>query len=674
MAPALRIPMQLDMESFQQQTQRASDRVGEVLKLAARQFANVNGEMLGVASTTAAGVGLAWSQSMTRNVLVFAGWAAASVAAIKLVGAAIEQAREQLRQMVEIADKARDTGVSGQFLQGFRLEARKLQVEVTDLDAALQHAFEATKDKSPIDLSKWEIAGERVTEVEKALRVYNETLAKAAGTQLSGLVLFRDAKDQEARIVGVLQAMKELEAIGQRAAALDIGEKMFGAQFVERIRQGRTSVDGMLDSIHKASSASNDIFSEAVVKRAKDIDDQLKLAQDHLSRELKPTWESLANILLSVKSLWADIIELMAKAAGIAGDLTKGFTYVFGGFGMSFSGSAASTPKEAIDQRFPRSYEQLRQSTTRGAGPPPKLKETDREAGRDRFEASADSIEKRTAALEAETANINLNTAARERARIAAELETVAKQINKEAGLGTNVVTVEQRQRIDELAEAYGRAAAAIEQAHSPLATFARESANLNRQLNAFGAESLNTVTNELASVVTGTRSVSDAFKSMTNSILQDLARIAIRKAITGPLAEALGSGLSAFMGGGGVPLPGSAPIGQGGIGHNAQGTDNWRGGPTWVGENGPEIINLPKGAQVIPAPVAARAGGTSSGNTYIDIKNFTDQKVDSKRQRFGQDEFVEISIGAARNDMADGGFDSVMQGRFGLRPVTAMR
>jgi len=37
------------------------------------------------------------------------------------------------------------------------------------------------------------------------------------------------------------------------------------------------------------------------------------------------------------------------------------------------------------------------------------------------------------------------------------------------------------------------------------------------------------------------------------------------------------------------------------GIGHNAAGTDNWRGGPTWVGERGPEIVNLPRGAQVIP-------------------------------------------------------------------------
>lgn len=36
-------------------------------------------------------------------------------------------------------------------------------------------------------------------------------------------------------------------------------------------------------------------------------------------------------------------------------------------------------------------------------------------------------------------------------------------------------------------------------------------------------------------------------------------------------------------------------------ISRNAMGTDYWRGGLTWVGERGPEIVNLPRGSQVIP-------------------------------------------------------------------------
>jgi hypothetical protein len=56
----------------------------------------------------------------------------------------------------------------------------------------------------------------------------------------------------------------------------------------------------------------------------------------------------------------------------------------------------------------------------------------------------------------------------------------------------------------------------------------------------------------------------------------------------------------------GGLPgIPGATP-------GNAAGTDDWRGGPTWVGELGPEIVNLPRHSQVIPNN---RLGG---GDTYV--------------------------------------------------------
>ena len=50
---------------------------------------------------------------------------------------------------------------------------------------------------------------------------------------------------------------------------------------------------------------------------------------------------------------------------------------------------------------------------------------------------------------------------------------------------------------------------------------------------------------------------------------------------------------------------------------HNAAGTDFWQGGDTWVGEEGPEIVNLPRGSQVIPHDESmARANGSGSGIT----------------------------------------------------------
>ena len=36
-------------------------------------------------------------------------------------------------------------------------------------------------------------------------------------------------------------------------------------------------------------------------------------------------------------------------------------------------------------------------------------------------------------------------------------------------------------------------------------------------------------------------------------------------------------------------------------VGQNAKGTKNWRGGWTWVNEEGGELMNLPNGTQIIP-------------------------------------------------------------------------
>jgi len=52
-------------------------------------------------------------------------------------------------------------------------------------------------------------------------------------------------------------------------------------------------------------------------------------------------------------------------------------------------------------------------------------------------------------------------------------------------------------------------------------------------------------------------------------------------------------------------------------FGNNAGGNDNWRGGLTWVGETGPELVNLPAGSQILSAQESRGAGS-------IYIENFT--------------------------------------------------
>ena len=56
-------------------------------------------------------------------------------------------------------------------------------------------------------------------------------------------------------------------------------------------------------------------------------------------------------------------------------------------------------------------------------------------------------------------------------------------------------------------------------------------------------------------------------------------------------------------------------------FGNNAAGTDYWRGGWTWVGEQGPELMNLPRGTQIVSSEKSKAVGGDIY-NIVIDAKN----------------------------------------------------
>lgn len=55
--------------------------------------------------------------------------------------------------------------------------------------------------------------------------------------------------------------------------------------------------------------------------------------------------------------------------------------------------------------------------------------------------------------------------------------------------------------------------------------------------------------------------------------------------------------------------------------GHNASGTDNWRGGLTWVGEAGPELVSLPRGSQIYSNQESRSMAGVTIGTVVIEAR-----------------------------------------------------
>ena len=597
-----------DIEAFKNKMNEASNHVGTVARQMGKRLLDSNEAirdgLLASASTMALGV---------------AARIAVVVGAFKLMSDAIAVTRDQLKDMVAIADKAENFGVSPQFLQSFTGEARKLKVEAGELESALSSAFNATKDKSPVDVGAWETGKDRISDVEKTLRVLNATVA---GGHLEGLVLFRDADTQEQKVIAVLKAMQQLEQVGQRAAALDVGEKMFGSQFVERIRQGKTSADSMLATIQRLTVESGELFPNDLMLRAKEIDHQLKLADDRLTTALKPAFNDLAATMLGVKSTWADIVELIGKAVEVTNKLgitsetarkkdelsavneaIKNNTGIWGAPQIPESVTSALgmiSPQERLRERRDRLQGEInaaeRSGTpegpelpkpSRGSGAAPTLKPTG-DTGPDKLETATDGIAKRTAALNAEAAAINLTSGAREKAKVTAQLETIAMQANAAAGKGSNIVTEEQRQRINEVAAAYSNAAQAMTKAKiassikfdaqtglldasdvaiaqqlrdiypnvaTALGSVEAAAMRTNEAMRTAGGAISGNLASGLTDITMQTKTLGAGFRDMSLSVIRSIEEMIIKMMIVQPIMRGL-QGAFGFAGGGMVTAP----------------------------------------------------------------------------------------------------------------------
>lgn len=112
-----------------------------------------------------------------------------------------------------------------------------------------------------------------------------------------------------------------------------------------------------------------------------------------------------------------------------------------------------------------------------------------------------------------------------------------------------------------------------------------------------------------LESIVDGSAKAEDAVKKLAVQLAIAAAQAALLG--TGPLAGIFGGGLggSSFN-----PTPGGFAQMLGIPGY-ASGTNFHPGGMAIVGEKGPELLNLPRGAQVMPSLPAISKGGSSSTN-----------------------------------------------------------
>lgn len=137
----------------------------------------------------------------------------------------------------------------------------------------------------------------------------------------------------------------------------------------------------------------------------------------------------------------------------------------------------------------------------------------------------------------------------------------------------------------------------------SPLKEFADSMPTLNQAMESVVVGGMKSLEDSLVGLINGSMSASQAFKSMANSIINDLIRMAIQQQITAPLAQMFGLQAAAP----------SVPLSPRAIGGSVQ-----AGKPYMVGERGVEMFVPNQSGSIIPNNAMGGGGTTVVQNINV--------------------------------------------------------
>ncbi|MDH7795803.1 MULTISPECIES: hypothetical protein [unclassified Beijerinckia] len=245
-----------------------------------------------------------------RKVLNFVIGYRVAIATFTALGLAANQAAETIERMQQIAAKANTAGVGTTFLQSWTNQAEKLGVTVENVEKALISARGALRDQAD-DLGKLTISP-----VQKLL----DELYRSGQVVGRGLDDFLKSGNVEQRIQAIKIAIQELLNAGRDLQANKLGEMVFGAGVGEKIVSGIRSGAVAVEAMGTAAQSAGNTFDAALIQKADELDQRLKVARAELSNAFVPILNDIASIGLTINSGWVTINETIARAAQTLGN------------------------------------------------------------------------------------------------------------------------------------------------------------------------------------------------------------------------------------------------------------------------------------------------------------------------------------------------------------------
>ena len=98
------------------------------------------------------------------------------------------------------------------------------------------------------------------------------------------------------------------------------------------------------------------------------------------------------------------------------------------------------------------------------------------------------------------------------------------------------------------------------------------------------------------------------------------------------PIVEGIGSVVGKVAGWLGSAVDWVTGSGGSDAGSNADGDNNWKGGLTWVGEDGAELVDLPKGSRILPHKESVSIAGQQNDVVKNNVTNITKNTVNQNQ------------------------------------------
>lgn len=387
----------------------------------------------------------------------------------------------------------------------------------------------------------------------------------------------------------MLELIDRTRRLKDTAAGVRIFDELLGGQggeqFVRLIDQGRDGISATLREAEQMGA----VFDENFIKRAEEIDKKFNQIATTVGSTLKG---AIVDAVTALQGFISQFDAMNEKSiAGINAELdilTKRRAQLEAQAGttedtiLGWIGKDAATELQSVNDQIARLNTELErrkaistpaQTNSGGLGftpiTPPSTGKSDAEKARERATRQAErerkAVEELIAELQFEASLVGKSTVEKEKMTAL-----------RHAGAAA---TEEEKRQIESLVESTYRANEAFEKQKDRL-----------EELKDAGREFAGTLADGLLNGAKASDVLSDALSRLGSRLL-DSGLDALFSGSGGLLSGLLGGGKSDPWAG--LRVPGYA-----------SGTNRARGGLSIVGERGPELVNLPRGAQVIPNDV----------------------------------------------------------------------